>query len=95
MANQWDDHELDPEVISIVNYLDIKRKVNAQMEMWFTMDKMKEEKQPPSILPPSAAQEWGQEYGPLAPNPNFASTPWRRFTWNDGDEEGPEPEPIA
>jgi hypothetical protein len=95
MANQWDDHELDPEVISIVNYLDIKRKVKAQMEMWFTMDKMKEENRPLSILPPSAAPEWGQENGPLAPDPNFAPTPWRRFSWNAVDAEGPEPEPIG
>jgi hypothetical protein len=79
VGNQWDDHEQDPEVISIVNSLDIKRKVKAQMEMWFTMEKMKEKNKPPSIRPPSAAQEWGQANGPLAPDPNFASTPWHRF----------------
>ncbi len=39
VANRSDDHELDPEVLSIVSSLDIKRKVKAQMEMWFTMDK--------------------------------------------------------
>jgi hypothetical protein len=44
----------------------------------------------------SAEQEWGQEYGPLVQNPNFAPTPWRRFEWGNAvEEEGPEPEPAS
>jgi hypothetical protein len=36
VANQWDNHDQDPEVIAIANSQDIKRKVKARMQMWFT-----------------------------------------------------------
>ena len=32
---------------------------------------------------PARTQEWGQAFGPLAPDPNYASTPWRRFEWGN------------
>jgi hypothetical protein len=44
----------------------------------------------------SAVPEWGQDSGSLAPNPNFAPTPWGRFEWGNGAEaQGPEPEPTS
>jgi hypothetical protein len=40
--------------------------------------------------------EWGQPYGPLASDPNFAPTPWRRFEWNGSENtQGPELEPTS
>ena len=96
VANQWDNHDQDPEVIAIANSLDIKRKVKAQMQMWFTEERMKEENKPSTSRSPAIAPEWGHAKGPLDPDPNFAPTPWSRFSWgNTNDQQGPEPEPIS
>jgi hypothetical protein len=40
--------------------------------------------------------EWGQSYGPLVPDSNFAPTQWRRFEWGEsGNIQGPESEPTS
>ena len=90
--NKWDDHENDHEVISIQNSLEEKRVAKVKIHIEMERERSMKTATQTTVRRRNSPPEWGQETGPLAPNPNFAPQQWQRFSWgNSSSPHDPEP----